>query len=77
MVCAGIVTPYPPGVPLLCPGERVTPSMAAGITAMLRAGVHIKGVRHPSGAGGASGAGGTAYVDGVADSVCLPVFPNL
>jgi lysine decarboxylase len=42
-VAAETVTPYPPGVPLLAPGERVTAAAVALLREMIGAGVHLHG----------------------------------
>lgn len=42
-VCAEVVTPYPPGIPLLCPGERITKETIDYLRLELKAGVHIQG----------------------------------
>jgi arginine/lysine/ornithine decarboxylase len=41
---AALVIPYPPGVPLLCPGEIITRDKCAASLSMLAAGAKIKGV---------------------------------
>lgn len=42
-VCAEVVTPYPPGIPILCPGERITQETIEYLRLELKAGVHIQG----------------------------------
>lgn len=42
-VCAEIVTFYPPGIPLLCPGEQITPEIIAYCQTLQAAGMHISG----------------------------------
>jgi len=42
-VCAEVVTPYPPGIPILCPGERITQEIIDYLRLELKAGVHIQG----------------------------------
>lgn len=42
-VCAEVVTPYPPGIPIVCPGERLTKETIDYLRLELRAGVHIQG----------------------------------
>lgn len=42
-VCAEVVTPYPPGIPILCPGERITQETIDYLRLELKAGVHIQG----------------------------------
>ncbi|GAA5149374.1 aminotransferase class I/II-fold pyridoxal phosphate-dependent enzyme [Nocardioides marinquilinus] len=47
-VCAELVAPYPPGVPVLAPGERVTEAALAALTAARDAGVRIAYAADPS-----------------------------
>jgi arginine decarboxylase len=42
-VCVEVVTPYPPGIPILCPGERITQETIDYLRLELKAGVHIQG----------------------------------
>jgi lysine decarboxylase len=42
------VTPYPPGIPLLAPGERITASIVAYLQAGLAAGMHVTGAADPT-----------------------------
>lgn len=42
-VCAEVVTPYPPGIPILCPGERITPDIIDYLRLELQAGSHMQG----------------------------------
>ncbi len=42
-VCAEIVTFYPPGIPLLCPGERISREVADYCLKLQEAGLHISG----------------------------------
>lgn len=42
-VSAEVVTPYPPGIPILCPGERITQETVDYLRLELEAGVHISG----------------------------------
>jgi arginine decarboxylase len=42
-ICAEVVTPYPPGIPILCPGERISKETIEYLRLELRAGVHIQG----------------------------------
>jgi len=44
-VAADIVTPYPPGVPMICPGEIITSRMIYGIISLLGEGTQVKGIR--------------------------------
>jgi len=43
-IAAEPVIPYPPGTPLLVPGERIGEDMAARLNALLAAGYHVRGV---------------------------------
>ncbi|MBI3272468.1 MAG: decarboxylase, partial [Planctomycetes bacterium] len=40
-VCAEVVTPYPPGIPVLVPGERVSPALLGFLASVRRAGCPI------------------------------------
>ena len=42
-VCAEVVTPYPPGIPVLCPGERITQETIEYLLLELEAGAHLQG----------------------------------
>lgn len=42
-ICAEIVTFYPPGIPLLCPGERITQEIIDYCRHLQAAGMHISG----------------------------------
>lgn len=42
-ICGEIVTFYPPGIPMLCPGERITEEMIAYCRRLQNAGLHISG----------------------------------
>lgn len=42
-ICAEVVTPYPPGIPLLCPGEEITQDILDYLFLDLKAGVRIQG----------------------------------
>lgn len=42
-VCAEVVTPYPPGIPIVCPGERITQEIIEYLRLELKAGVHMQG----------------------------------
>jgi arginine decarboxylase len=42
-ICAEVVTPYPPGIPILCPGERITQDIIDYVRLELKAGVHLQG----------------------------------
>lgn len=43
-VCAGSVIPYPPGIPLICPGEEITPELVSYVRALRDAGEKVIGV---------------------------------
>lgn len=43
MVCAEIVTFYPPGIPALCPGEVITQDMIDYCQLLIKGGMHISG----------------------------------
>lgn len=43
-VSAELIAPYPPGTPLLCPGERIGEDAAARIRALASAGVRVRGI---------------------------------
>ena len=38
-----VITPYPPGIPIICPGERITDDTIDYLLRELQAGVHIQG----------------------------------
>lgn len=42
-ICAEIVTFYPPGIPILCPGERITQEIINYCHVLQNAGLHISG----------------------------------
>jgi len=42
-VCAEVITPYPPGIPVLSPGEEITPEVIDYLRLELRAGVRMQG----------------------------------
>jgi arginine decarboxylase len=46
-VCAEVVTPYPPGIPILCPGEAITQEIIEYVQLELEAGVHMQGPADP------------------------------
>lgn len=48
LVSNEIITPYPPGIPILCPGERITQDIIDYLQIELEAGVHIQGSIDPS-----------------------------
>ncbi|MGM9992334.1 MAG: aminotransferase class I/II-fold pyridoxal phosphate-dependent enzyme [Candidatus Bruticola sp.] len=43
-VCAELITPYPPGIPLICPGERIERPHWEYLKALNKAGVPIDGL---------------------------------
>ncbi|HOQ02130.1 MAG TPA: aminotransferase class V-fold PLP-dependent enzyme [Acetivibrio clariflavus] len=43
-VSRGIITPYPPGVPIVCPGEVITEEAVQYITSVIQAGGTVNGV---------------------------------
>jgi len=42
-ICAEVVTPYPPGIPILCPGERITETFIEYLRLEIKAGVRMQG----------------------------------
>ncbi|MDQ2817379.1 MAG: aminotransferase class I/II-fold pyridoxal phosphate-dependent enzyme [Candidatus Eremiobacteraeota bacterium] len=42
-ICAEVVTPYPPGIPILCPGELIDRESIDYLRLEIKAGVHIQG----------------------------------
>lgn len=42
-ICAEVITPYPPGIPVLAPGEEITPEVVAYLDLELRAGGRMQG----------------------------------
>jgi arginine/lysine/ornithine decarboxylase len=45
-VCAETISPYPPGIPLLVPGERITPEILEYLLTISRPGIKIKGLNN-------------------------------
>lgn len=45
---AELIAPYPPGIPLLAPGERITPEVVAALAAAAASGIRIAYARDPS-----------------------------
>lgn len=43
-ICASFVVPYPPGVPLLCPGEEITPQILDYLEYLQKEGIPVAGV---------------------------------
>ena len=48
-IAAEPVIPYPPGTPLLVPGERIGEDMVARLDALLAVGYHVRGVDRADG----------------------------
>lgn len=46
--CAEWITPYPPGIPLLCPGETFTRELVDALRGQLAAGVPLEGPADPT-----------------------------
>ena len=44
LVCASSIIPYPPGIPLICPGERLTAAHVAAVRALRACGEKVIGV---------------------------------
>ncbi len=42
-ICAEVITPYPPGIPVISPGEEITPEVVAYLDLEKRAGVRMQG----------------------------------
>ncbi|MBE3574360.1 MAG: aminotransferase class V-fold PLP-dependent enzyme [Firmicutes bacterium] len=42
-ICAEVLAPYPPGVPVICPGEEITAEAVEYLRAVKRAGISIPG----------------------------------
>jgi arginine/lysine/ornithine decarboxylase len=42
-ICAEVITPYPPGIPVISPGEEITPEIVAYLDLEKKAGVRIQG----------------------------------
>ncbi|MGH7756343.1 MAG: hypothetical protein ACREM8_08680, partial [Vulcanimicrobiaceae bacterium] len=42
-ICAEVITPYPPGIPVLSPGETITPEIIDYLDLERRAGVRMQG----------------------------------
>jgi arginine decarboxylase len=42
-ICAETISPYPPGIPVLSPGEEITPDLIDYLRLELKAGVRIQG----------------------------------
>nr|WP_279286961.1 hypothetical protein [Heliobacterium chlorum] len=46
-IAAEFICPYPPGIPLVAPGEKITPEMVELIGELQQAGVHWQGSADP------------------------------
>lgn len=42
-ICAEVITPYPPGIPVISPGEEITPEIIDYLSLELKAGVRMQG----------------------------------
>jgi arginine/lysine/ornithine decarboxylase len=42
-ICAEVITPYPPGIPVISPGEEITKEIVEYLGLELRAGVRMQG----------------------------------
>ncbi len=42
-ICAEVITPYPPGIPVISPGEEITPDVVAYLDLEKKAGVRMQG----------------------------------
>ncbi len=47
-ICAEMITPYPPGIPILYPGERLTPEVIAVISSLSGQGAKFQGASDPT-----------------------------
>jgi len=47
-VCADMITPYPPGIPVICPGEVITEDIIEYIKLEFTSGGHIQGLSDPT-----------------------------
>jgi arginine decarboxylase len=47
-ITADMITPYPPGIPLVAPGERITSPIVEYLQAGLAAGMHVAGASDPT-----------------------------
>jgi arginine decarboxylase len=46
-ICGELITPYPPGIPILRPGDEITPDIIDHVIVEIDAGVHIQGPVDP------------------------------
>ena len=42
-ICSEVITPYPPGIPVISPGEEITPEIIDYLSLEKRAGVKMQG----------------------------------
>jgi len=42
-ICAEVITPYPPGIPVISPGEEITKEIIDYLNLELKAGVRMQG----------------------------------
>jgi lysine decarboxylase len=42
-ICAEVITPYPPGIPVISPGEEITPAIISYLELEKKAGVRMQG----------------------------------
>ncbi len=42
-ICAETISPYPPGIPVIAPGEEITADLIAYLRLEIKAGVRIQG----------------------------------
>ncbi|MDB5058641.1 MAG: cad, partial [Chloroflexi bacterium] len=47
-ISSDVITPYPPGIPILAPGERITRPIVEYLQAGLKAGMHVAGPSDPT-----------------------------
>ncbi|MGI6551724.1 MAG: hypothetical protein ACOX37_01105 [Bacillota bacterium] len=47
-ICGELLVPYPPGIPLLCPGERISQEMVERLQELRRLPVDWQGAAHPA-----------------------------
>lgn len=47
-ICNEMITPYPPGIPILRPGDEITENIVDYVTLEMEAGVHIQGPYDPT-----------------------------
>ena len=45
-ICGCHIVPYPPGIPLLCPGEKITGQMVERMIEILRSGIEVMGLEN-------------------------------